>query len=83
MTADLKFDFEKTIRLLAAGLCEREQTKTEEDMPFSGKLRSGISRLAVLAFQYSPEPIAFHETMFIKNYACKPVSEWFRGWSDE
>lgn len=83
MTADLKFDFEETIRLLAAWLCEREQTKTEEDMPFSGKLRSGISRLAVLAFQYSPEPIAFHETMFIKNYACKPVSEWFCGWSEE
>lgn len=83
MTDDLKFDFEETIRLLATGLCEREQTKTEDDMNFSGKLRSGISRLAVLASEYSLDSIAFHETMFIKNYACKPVREWFHGWSEE
>lgn len=83
MTDDLKFYFEGTVRMLAAGLCEREQTNSEDDIPFSGKLRIGISRLAVLAYKYSHETIAFHETMFIKHYACKPVCEWFCGWSEE
>lgn len=83
MADDLKFDFEETIRLFAAGLCEREQTKTEDDIPFSGKMPSGISRPAVLAFDYSREPLSFHETMFITNYACKSVCEWFLGWNEE
>ncbi len=77
------FFFEETIRFLAAGICERERIGTTEEFRFSSKLRAGISRLAVLAAQYSGKSINFHETMFIIQYASKPLKEWFKNWDNE
>lgn len=77
------FFFEETIRLLAAGLYDREQAEASDSIRFSGKLRIGISRLAVMASSYCDKQIYFHETMFITQYACKPVSKWFADWNAE
>lgn len=64
------------------GLQEKEQNT--EQYPYSNKLAFGINTFAAMAYKAGKTDILkkLHETYFIREYASKPIKEWFNDWDE-
>ncbi|SDM48169.1 hypothetical protein SAMN05216544_0390 [Lachnospira pectinoschiza] len=76
-------DLRKAMALIIYGVYEKERIKKENKYPYSPRLKHGMDMFFRLALKYdnSFDLRTAYETAFIRNYAMKPVSEWFENWN--
>ncbi len=76
---------QKAMDLIIFGLDEKIKIKEPNKYPYSSKCQHGMNMYYRLALSYDKtfDLRNAYETYFVKNYAAKPVDEWFESWNEQ